>query len=66
MEEMSNRMSSFCEEERKKKRIVNTIRKGIKFVKICWILKFNRAGSRIDRWMDIVIIELQKLYGTLH
>lgn len=42
------------------------IRKGIKFVKICWILKFNRAGSRIDRWMDIVIIELQKLYGTLH
>lgn len=64
---MSNRMSSFAKKKEKKKKNRKYDSKRYKIRKdICWILKFNRAGSRIDRWMDIVIIELQKLYGTLH
>lgn len=52
MEEMSNRMSSFAKKKEKKKKNRKYDSKRYKIRKdICWILKFNRAGS-IDGWIS--------------
>lgn len=49
---MSNRMSSFAKKKEKKKKNRKYDSKRYKIRKdICWILKFNRAGS-IDGWIS--------------